>query len=399
MIELNNSQDLQKYFPEVTQKKLSQLLILCCCILAVQSTNLNKCAKRMSKILGESLKFETAYSRLIRFFQTGNSLQILRGICLLVIKTLCENKECYLLLDRTNWEFGKRKINLLVIGLLYKDVFIPLVWKDLEKKGNSNSKERLYLVDQLLKWWSFSEVELPELYIAGDREFIGYSWLRGLEKREINFVMRIRANFKLELWHRGKIKDRKLGLKIIHRYLSWTGLDSVEAVLQSDYIVKLAVFENDSPRGKAEYIYIMTNMEDIPKASFLYRKRYKIEVCFKHLKSSGFNLEDLQVEGGHKVDLMFGALTIIYLMAIQKGIVHFEDKAQKMKTFKHKNAKHLIYSTPAKSMFNKGCEILFENIFSFSEFVIELARVSRWIAKKLKPLKGEDYTLNKISVQ
>ena len=102
------------------------------------------------------------------------------------------------MLDRTNWEFGKRKINLLVIGLLYKDVFIPLVWEDLEKKGNSSSKECLDLVDQLLKWWQYSEVDLPELYITGDRDFIGYSWLRGLEKREINFVMRIRANFKLE---------------------------------------------------------------------------------------------------------------------------------------------------------------------------------------------------------
>lgn len=399
MLELNNSRELQKYFPEVTQKKLSQLLQLCCCMLAVQSTNLNKCAKRLSKILGHPLKIESAYSRLIRFFQTGNSLVILRGICLLVIKTLCSNKECYLLLDRTNWNFGKRRINLLVIGLLYKDVFIPLVWKDLEKKGNSNSKERLDLVDQLLKWWKFSEVDLPELYIAGDREFIGYLWLRGLEKREINFVMRIRANFKLELWHRGKIKDRKLGLKIIQRYLSWTGLDNVEAVLQSDYIVKLSVLENDSPRGKAEFIYLMTNMEDIPKASILYRKRYKIEVCFKHLKSCGFNLEDLQVEGGHKVDLMFGALNIIYLMAIQKGIIHFENQPLKMKTFKHKTAAHLVYSAPAKSVFKKGCEILLGNVFFFSEFIIDLAKASRWIAKKLKPLKGDDYTLKKISVQ
>jgi len=65
-------------------------------MLAVQSTNLKKCAQRMSKI-----------------------------------------EHCHLLLDRTDWQFGKRKINLLVIGLLYKDVFIPLVWKDLEKKSTN----------------------------------------------------------------------------------------------------------------------------------------------------------------------------------------------------------------------------------------------------------------------
>jgi len=30
---------------------------------------------------------------------------------------------------------------------------------------------------------------------------------------------------------------------------------------------------------------------------------------------------------------------------------------------------------------------------------VELNRVTRWIAKKLKPLKGEDYTLKKFIVQ
>ena len=355
--------------------------------------NLNKCAKRLGKVLGQSLKIETAYCRLIRFFQTGNGLNILRGICLVVIRMFGRNKDCYLLLDRTNWEFGKYKINLLVIGFLYKDVFIPLVWKDLEKKGNSNTKERLALVDRLLSWWEYSEVVMPQLYIAGDREFIGFSWLKGLEKRKIKFVMRVRGNLKIQLWHEGKIKDRKLGLKIIHRYLSWTGLNHLEAVLKSEYIVKLSIFDNDSTRAKAKYIYVMTNMDDISKSSQFYRKRYKIEVCFKHLKSSGFNLEDLQVEGGHKVDLMFGVLNIIYLMAIQKGIVHFEKEPPKMKVYKHRSRRKTFFEAPAKSIFSKGCEVLFENIFFFSEFCIELIRTSKWIAEKINPLERVNYNL------
>lgn len=192
---------------------------------------------------------------------------------------------------------------------------------------------------------------------------------------------------------------RKLGLQVIRRYLSWTGLDNVEAVLKSDYIVKLSVFENDSTRCKAEYIYVMTNMEDIPRCSIFYRKRYKIEVCFKHLKSCGFNLEDLQVEGGHKVDLMFGALNIIYLMAIQKGIVYFEDKELKMNTYQHKNKIGDCFKAPAKSIFVKGCEILFENVFFFNEFCIELYRISKWIAIKVNPLEIDDYISTKSIVQ
>jgi len=392
MVELNNSKELQKLFPEVGEKKLSQLLVLCSCMLAVQSTNLMKCARRMGKILGVPLKIETAYSRLLRFFQTGKGLNILRGICLLVISTLCRNTECYLLLDRTNWEMGGRKINLLVIGLLYKDVFIPLVWKDLEKKGNSNTKERLNLIDQLLEWWQKSDVPLPQLYLAGDREFIGFLWLRGLEERKVKFVMRIRANSKIILWYKGKIKDKKLGLKLIRRYLSWCGKDHVEAVLEGDYIVKLSIFDNDSTRAKADFIYIMTNMDDIEMASIFYRKRYKIEVCFKHLKSCGFNLEDLKMEGGHKVDLVFGVLNVLYLMAIEKGIVHFENEPTPMKVFKHSTISNNTYTTPAKSIFNKGCEMLLDKVFFFDEFYVELNRIVRWIAKKINPLKPTNYT-------
>ncbi|MFT4758166.1 MAG: hypothetical protein ACI9XO_001583 [Paraglaciecola sp.] len=78
----------------------------------------------------------------------------------------------------------------------------------------------------------------------------------------------------------------------------------------------------------------MTNMKDITEASKFYRKRYKIEICFKHLKNSGLRLEDLAVQGQHKTDLMFAALTLIYIMAIQKGIVHFKNvEPQEMSVF------------------------------------------------------------------
>jgi len=388
MLELNNPGGIQRYFPEVPEKKLGRLLLVCTCILAVQSTNLSLCAKRMGKVLGISIQYGTAYSRLVRFFQTGSPVPVLRGICLLVINTLCTSTDCYLLLDRTNWEYGKRNINLLVIGILYRDVFIPLAWTDLGRAGNSNCEQRLELVDRLLGWWPYSDVALPQLHIAGDREFIGFAWFKGLEQRGINFVMRIPASFKIELWCNGGIKDRKLRLKVIRRYLSWTGLESVEAVLQSEYIVRLGVFDNDSARGKADYIYLMTNMKDIKEASRFYRKRYKIEVCFKHLKSSGFNLEDLALQGEHKIDLMFGVLNVLYLMAIQKGIVAFGQEAQEMKVFYDPAP----YIAPAKSVFMKGFEQVLAQIFSFVEFCEHLDGLSKWVAKTQHPLYQHHYT-------
>lgn len=181
MIEFENSKNLQSQTPVITEKKLSQLLLICTCILAAQTTNLNCAAKRMSKILGKKLKHDTAYSRMKRFFQTGNTQGIFQFIFILIVNTFGNSPDCYLLLDRTNWKYGKNHINLLVIGLLYRDVFIPLVWVDLGRAGNSNCKQRLKLVDKLLDWWTLTDIPMPKLHIAGDREFIGYSWFKGLE--------------------------------------------------------------------------------------------------------------------------------------------------------------------------------------------------------------------------
>ena len=91
------------------------------------------------------------------------------------------------------------------------------------------------------------------------------------------------------------------------------------------------------------------------------------------------------------MDLMFGALSVLYLMAVQKGIVHFENEAQKMNIYRHKNNAGVSFTAPAKSIFAKGCEILFENVFFFNEFCIELYRVSMWVAKKINPLQYDDY--------
>lgn len=394
MIAFENSKDLQSQIPVITEKKLRHLLLVCTCILAAQTPNLSTAAKRMSKVIGKKLLSSTAYSRLKRFFQSGNTAGIFQFVCILVIRTFCQSPDCYLLLDRTNWKYGKIHINLLVIGLLYRDVFIPLVWLDLGHAGNSNCKQRLALLDKLIDIWSLSGVPMPQLHIAGDREFIGFAWFKGLEKRGIKFVMRIRANFKIELWHKGKIKDRKLALKVIQRYLSASCKTYVEAVLMSELIVKLTVFDNDSSRGKAAHIFLMTNMDDMTESSKFYRKRYKIEICFKHLKKSGLRLEELSVQGQHKIDLMFAVLTLIYLMAIQKGIIHFENvEPQKMNIFYDPKP----FIAPAKSVFMQGFEILLAEVFSFEEFIQAIDELIQWRAKTQNPLYQHFYTLENFS--
>ena len=55
-------------------------------------------------------------------------------------------------LDRTHGQFGKLQINILLVGLVFQGVSSPLYWTLLPKKGNSNTLERIALMEQV---WSY----------------------------------------------------------------------------------------------------------------------------------------------------------------------------------------------------------------------------------------------------
>jgi len=83
---------------------------------------------------------------------------------------------CYLAMDRTNWKWGKKNINILVLAVVYKGVAIPVYWLLLNKRGNSSTRERIALMKRFIK--QFGKGRLQGL--LADREFIGEAWLAWL---------------------------------------------------------------------------------------------------------------------------------------------------------------------------------------------------------------------------
>jgi hypothetical protein len=53
-------------------------------------------------------------------------------------------------MDRTNWMLGCFSINFLVLSIVHQGTAFPILWLFLPKKGNSNTKERIELMDQFL---------------------------------------------------------------------------------------------------------------------------------------------------------------------------------------------------------------------------------------------------------
>ena len=102
------------------------------------------------------------------------------------------NNDYYLVLDRTNWKWGEKNINILVLAIAYRGIAIPIYWLLLNKRGNSNYRERIALLNRFIKQFSQHRI----LGILADREFIGTEWFNYLTKNNIPFIFRIKKNAK-----------------------------------------------------------------------------------------------------------------------------------------------------------------------------------------------------------
>ena len=81
-----------------------------------------------------------------------------------------------LTLDRTNWKLGSHNLNFLVLAIVYRGIAFPLLWILLDKKGNSNTAERIEIIERFLALFGAQSVTC----LFADREFIGVKWFRYL---------------------------------------------------------------------------------------------------------------------------------------------------------------------------------------------------------------------------
>lgn len=53
-------------------------------------------------------------------------------------------------IDRSNWKFGSFDINIFMLGVCYKGLAFPLLFTMLPKRGNSNTEERIKLIERFI---------------------------------------------------------------------------------------------------------------------------------------------------------------------------------------------------------------------------------------------------------
>ena len=360
---------LHIFFKGISVTRQFALFLFMACVLDGQTSNLQKASQRANKLCGKdhpTQETSSIYASFKRIFQNGNTDIIVQGLFCMIVSLLHHfGGPLELVMDRTHWEFRGNVKNVLVIGCIYQGIFIPLVFKDLGRKGNSNFKERKDLIELFFKYWASTNLTLPPIFLAGDREFIGVHWWAYLIKKNIQFAFRIKEGQSFYIWINNDISDVKYKANLLRKALGNPNLTHQEIIILEQYVLDLFICKNVTPKATEKHVYIVTNFKNPKDAPTFYRKRWTIEVCFKHLKSNGFDLESTGLEGEHKIELLFAIISCVYTLCVIRGILAEIEKKPKSKFFSVEQIKKEYKQTSTFTIgYTKTMEIVYD-VFDF----------------------------------
>jgi hypothetical protein len=283
--------------------------------------------------------------RFLRFFEITYAV-----IALLVVSLVGVPTPWVLTLDRTNWQLGKTPLNILVLGIVYKGVAIPIFWTILEKKGNSNTAERKAIMTQFIELFGAGSI----LYLTADREFIGKSWFKWLISQGVDFRIRIKENTQIPNG-RGKLVEAK-------RLFRGLAINRPLMIDKPRLIWGMELYVTGMRLASGEYL-IVAAPNYAAKAIEDYAKRWEIETLFGCLKSRGFRLEETHVTEPERLKKLIALLAIAFCWAIVVGEWLNEHKPLKMK--KHGRL--------AKSIFRYGLDHLRRILCNLSDYSQRIA--------------------------
>lgn len=189
---------IKEFFPRHTVPCIKNFVLLMECILQCRTVCLYKCRDKAFQMDKNKKSMNSAYVKMIRFFKMKFIGDFTLGIQSMML-AITEIDLQYLIVDRTNWKRGTKNFNLLTIGNLLEDVFMPLYWLQLNKRGNSNIDDRKALIDGLSNLIVKAGRAITGSILLADREFIGQDWFEYLLTRKLSFVIRLREKMYFEL--------------------------------------------------------------------------------------------------------------------------------------------------------------------------------------------------------
>ena len=350
-----------KELPKRDKTCVKNIMILAMGLIQKETVCLNKIKGGVGIITGKtSTKPDSHYKRLIRIFD-NYSFSSLWLELLQFVFTLLRLKSDYLLLDGTSWEKGKKKLHFMTLCVVYQGVAVPIYWEDLKKKGNSSVDERKRVINNAMAHYN-----LKDKVLLADREYVGEDWFCFLKENSIDFVIRLRKTA-----YKGTVNavEGKSYSALERKALrsSKVGKTVGKDIVIQEKMFKFVILKNPKPDANEPLIYLLSSLEEAPaKVAAHYPLRWQIETCFKHLKSNGFNLEEINLGEEKRGRLMMAVVVFAYMLSIHEGLKEY-------KKVPEKNYKNGLRTKPY-SVFRSGLDKLNSfclNLSTFFKYLID----------------------------
>lgn len=271
-------------------------------VIAVRTVNLQEIALNFSS----KAEVSSIYRRLQRFFA-------LFEIDLLVISRwlfklfFADTGKYYLIIDRTNWYWGKKKINIFMLSVAYEGLAIPLLWHLLDKGGSSNAKEQRALINDFIREFGINGIE----GLLADREFACGKFFGWLSKKGVPFFIRIKENSQVFIKNKKLFTAKKI-FNDLNPKTEKTFHMSIE-------IFGEKVFLAGSRSERGELMIVATNQKQPKNVIAKYLRRWEIESLFQSLKGRGFRFEDTHITHQERIAKLIGVLAIAFAWAHKVG--------------------------------------------------------------------------------
>lgn len=315
--------------------------------------------------LNDAVKQASNETRIENFFR--HATLDYTALALLLVSLLPRQAKLRLCIDRTEWDFGKCQVNILLITVGCGDLHWPLCWELLDNKsGNSNAAARIELLDFCLQVLGVSRIEV----VVGDREFIGHKWLSYLQKKKLNFIMRIPKHHFITDCQQQRWAVGLLGLT--------PGQSRVWANCQVDGVwgqAQVTALQN------GEYLFLFGTVS-APLLGQLYRKRWTIEQGFQNLKGRGFDLRSTHLQCRDKLKKLVALVSLAYAFCLSVGSYHHR-KVQPISPKKH-GRKSTSFSRRGLNVIR---EITRAGLNPYQQWTASLQVLMRWLLSQVAYLQ------------
>ena len=274
------------------------------------------------------------YRRLQRFFATFE-LDYVR-MAQVMLHLLPTQHQWVVTIDRTLWHFGRRPINILLVGLVHRGVAFPLCWTVLPTAGNSPTSARIALMEQVLLVLPAARIQA----LVADREFIGHQWFSWLKQQRIRFAIRIRENALV-----GSAGPRQ---RPVRRLMADLTVHQQRILRRPRTLYGHRLYLSGLRLATESLVVVSAHPGN--EALDQYRQRWAIECLFAAFKSRGFDLESTHLNRTERIEKMIALLALTFAWAFLVGLWTAQHKPLKVKNHGYKaysffryGADHLQY--------------------------------------------------------